>query len=121
MALSSYLTRDEWNTCYFAGASEAHEGKKCESLADQLSLGIGALHRAGYEFKGIESTSEGHYTKVEQCDGGNSGVLAEMVSGDFDRLARAKETLTWVAINLPTMDWSWLADGVKEAEAPSSA
>ena len=110
MALSNWLTRNEWNACYFAGMKEIIDGKPAEGLGDQLRLGISVLHRAGYEFTGIESTLEGDYTKVTQCCDGNESVLAELIGacGGFDRVGRAKELLAWK--DGPKVDWTWLKE-----------
>lgn len=112
MALSNWLTRNEWNACYFAGLKEQIDGKPCEGLGDQLCLGIGLLCRAGYVFTGIEATRNGGYRKVRQCCGGNEAVLAELMgaNGGFDAIGRAQEAIAFVATALPDMDWSWLSD-----------
>lgn len=117
MALSNWLTRNEWNACYFAGMKEAIDGRPCNDLGEQMRLGIGVLHRAGYIFNGIKSTAKGDYEKVTQCCHGNEAILAEIIGGygGFDGLARAKEVLVWA--NGPKLDWSWLAEAAKEAEA----
>lgn len=118
MALSNWLTRDEWNACYFAGMGEILDGKEAEGLGDQLRLGIGVLHRAGYKFRGIDSTPEGDYTKVTQCCEGNESVLAEMMGGygGFNKFERAKETLEFAKKALPNVDFTWLEEVVKEVE-----
>lgn len=116
MALSNWLTRDEWNACYFAGFKAAIDGEICNNLSDRMRLGIGALHRAGYVFAGITSSPDGDYGKVEQCCDGNETVLAELMGGygGFDSVARAKEVLAWA--NGPKMDWSWLKEALEEQE-----
>lgn len=118
MALSNWLTRNEWNACYFAGIKEKMDGKLCGDLGTHLRLGIGALHRSGYAFRGIMSTAEGDYEKVTQCCDGNESVLAEILDGSFDMRGRAKEVLAWT--DGPKLDWSWLSDALKEAEASDS-
>lgn len=114
MALSNWLTRDEWNACYFAGIKEIIDGKPCNGLGDQLCLGIGYLHRAGHKFTGITSDEKGNYDKVTQCCTGNETVLAELIGGygGFDKLARAKEVLEWK--DGPNIDWDWLRDAIAE-------
>lgn len=117
MALSNWLTRDEWNAVYFAGLKLAIDGAECKNMGDQLRLGIGALNRAGYNFTGIVSTPDGDYEKVSQCCNGNETVLAEMMGayGGFDKVARAKEVLAWTG-SPEAMDWSWLREALKEVE-----
>jgi len=89
------------------------DGEPCKGLGDQLCLGIGVLHRAGYKFSGINSTPDGQYEKVCECCPGNESVLAELIQGTFDGLGRARETL---AFNCGDLDWDWLADVVSAEE-----
>src|SRR5215813_6938950 len=97
MTLSNWLTRDEWNAVYFAGMGEALDGKTCDSLGAHMKLGIGALVRAGYRFRGIDADAAGNYEKREACCDGNETVLAELIGdfGGFDKLGRAKEAVAF--------------------------
>jgi hypothetical protein len=119
MTLSNWLTRDEWNTVYFAGMGEALNGMKCDSLGDQMKLGIGALVRAGYRFRGIEADADGNYEKREQCCEGNETVLAELVGGfgGFDKVGRAIEAVAFAETEIPRLNFEWLKDGIADAEA----
>ncbi len=112
MALSNWLTRDEWNACYFTGLRQGTGS----DLGQQLCAGIAALHQAGYKFKGIESSANGDYKKVTMCCEGNDSCLVEVMTGTLDVLGRAKELLLWAPGNLPGMDWSWLQELVTEAD-----
>ncbi len=121
MALSNWLTRDEWNACYFLGAHAAGNGAECNNLGDQLHLGIGAMVKAGHLFEGINADEDGNYEKVEQCCDGNEAVLAERIDGGFDALARAKETVAFINGSDLSIDMSWLESGIKEHENKSSS
>ena len=110
MALSNWLTRQEWNACFFAGMKE----EICADLGTQLRLGIGLLHRSGYVFEGITSTAAGDYEKVTQCCDGNERVLVEFLDGSFDPRGRAKEVLAWT--DGPNLDWSWLSEALTDAD-----
>ncbi len=121
MALSNWLTRDEWNTVYFAGLGAAINGAKCENLGDQMHLGIGELVKAGYKFQGIIADENGNYEKVTQCCNGNETVLAEMIGGygGFDKLGRAKEAIEF-SKNIPALDFTWLSEAITAANTASS-
>lgn len=116
MALSNWLTRNEWNAVYFAGLGRALDGEKCESLGDQMRLCIAALHNSGYRFRGINSDENGGYEKVVQCCEGNERCLAEVMDGSFDKLGRAKEALEFASREIPTLDFAWLRKAVAEAQ-----
>lgn len=117
MALSNWLTRDEWNTVYFAGLGAIANGAKCENLGDQMRLGISELVKANYKFHGITANENGDYEKVSQCCDGNETVLAELMGGygGFDKLGRAKEAVEY-SKNIPSLDFTWLSKAIKEAE-----
>lgn len=118
MALSNWLTRAEWNGVYFAGFGEIIEGKPCQNLGDQMRLGIAALIRCGYTFRGIDADLDGNYTKVIQVCEGNETVLAEMIGGygGFDKVGRAKEALDFFEKDSPQYDSSWLKDALRVIE-----
>jgi hypothetical protein len=119
MTLSNWLTREEWNAVYFAGMGEALDGKTCDSLGALMKLGIAALVRAGYRFRGIDAAPDGDYERREQCCDGNETVLAELVGefGGFDKLLRAKEAVAFAEREIPRLDFGWLKDGIADAEA----
>lgn len=114
MALSNWLTRDEWNAVFFVGLKEKIEGKPVHNLSNQLQLGIGALHRAGYVFQGIKSTAEGEYEKVMMCCDGNENILVEVMTQTLDVSARARELLVFAESSLPTMNFDWLRELIDE-------
>lgn len=119
MALSNWLTRDEWNTVYFAGLGATIKGAECNNLGDQMRLGIGELVRAGYMFCGIAADENGNYEKVSQCCDGNETVLAEMIGGygGFDAIGRAKEAIEFSKNNIPNLDFTWLIEEIAKAQA----
>jgi hypothetical protein len=51
MALSSYLTSDEWDACFYASMG------KCagDNFGDSMHKTIDALLKAGYTFSGLDS------------------------------------------------------------------
>lgn len=114
MALSNWLTRDEWNAAYFLGMDAAEKrAQKCADLGEQLLLGIAALHLTGYKFTGIEVVNEPgmmagiNYRKVRQCSEGNEQCLVEFMDGTLDLVGRAREFLKW-AEGHPNLDVAWL-------------
>ena len=116
MALSNWLTRDEWNAVYFQGmhAAELRNGK-CVDLSEQLMLGVAVLHRTGYKFTGIEVLNEPKdpsgvtYRKVRMCCEGNEKCLGEFMDGSLDLVGRATEFLKW-AEGYPNVDVAWLKE-----------
>lgn len=113
MALSNWLTRDEWNAVYFAGMRAVIDGETCDSLGNQMRLGIAALHRSGYRFRGINADKNGCYEKVVQVCAGNERCLAEMMDGTFDRLGRARELLRFADAEPLRIDLAWLREAVE--------
>jgi len=99
MAFSNWVTRDEWNACFFIGKLHP-EG--ADSLGTLLDAGVKHLAAAGYKFTGIAVDEMGRWEKVTQCCDGNEGVLLEMLDGTFDPPGRAKEFLAW-AEHQPTI------------------
>ena len=106
MAISNWLTRDEWNAVFFAGLEAAHkyneehgkmpEGPQWGGLGGIMHFGMGALAGAGYKFTGIDAQPNGDYEKVRQCCGGNERVLAEFIDGTFSAYDRSRELLRWL-------------------------
>ena len=62
MALSDYLTGDEWDACYYV-AMVAHKG---ENFGDAMHQTITALLKNGYRFSGLDE----YGMKMEQVEGG---------------------------------------------------
>jgi hypothetical protein len=62
MALSDYLTGDEWDACYYV-AMIAHRG---ENFGDSMQQTIVALLKNGYRFTGLDE----YGMKVEQVEDG---------------------------------------------------
>jgi hypothetical protein len=112
MALSNWLTRDEWNACYFAG------GDAYPNLGDRMQAGIAVLHKAGHKFAGIKSFEDGSYEKVSQCCGGNEAVLAEFMLGVFDKAGRFQELLAWK--DGPVLDWAKLVQDGRQPYQPTA-
>lgn len=119
MALSNWLTRDEWNAVYFAAVDVARRGEgEFDNLGDRMRLGIGELVKHGYKFRGIDADERGNYTKRVQVCAGNETVLAELIGGygGFDGLARAKEAIAFASREIPTLDFGWLSEGIATFE-----
>ena len=62
MALSDYLTNDEWDACYYV-AMIAHRG---ENFGDSMQQTITALLKNGYRFTGLDE----YGMKLEQVEDG---------------------------------------------------
>lgn len=90
--------------------------KKFDGLGDQLIAGMVCMHKAGYIFTGITIDNNGNYEKVTQCCGDNAGVLAEMITGEFDGFGRVKSGIAWAKIHIPSLDLSVIEKMVEEAE-----
>jgi len=111
MALSNWLTRDEWDACFVMGHKSEKESK---GLGDVLRNGIGELVKAGYKFTGIEADEEGNYEKITQCCGDNAPVLGELIDGSFDVVGRAKNGVRFIkSLNL-NIDLSNVEEQLKE-------
>lgn len=111
MALSNWLTRDEWNAVYFAGIKPIlNTDKEYYNLGNQLRLGIVELVKAGYKFRGIDADKDGNVVKRVQCCDGNETVLVEIYNGEFDYIKRAKETLKFTAREIPSLDLTWVQE-----------
>lgn len=110
MALSNWLTRDEWNACWVLGLEKIIDDEIEEyGLGKQLRLGIATLHKLGYKFTGIaDITEDGNFTKVSMCCTGNETVLGELIDGTFNKLGRSREALAFFEKELPEYDASWL-------------
>jgi len=113
MALSNWLTRDEWNAVFFMGIAGAMTTRDpVTDLGDQMRLGIKALHKADYKFEGIDSEVDGGYTKVKQVCEGNETVLAELMGayGGFDLTGRADEAVQFIDKEIPGIDDSLMVE-----------
>lgn len=113
MALSDWLTRDEWNAAflgYMALVTGDEEGFPWPvDLSTQLRVGIIVVNKAGYtDWAGISIGDPDDYKTVsgdlesrlgvDACtaERDNSACLAELMTGKLDILARAAETLVWL-------------------------
>jgi hypothetical protein len=114
MALSNWLTREEWNTAYFAGVVNADENS--HGLGDLLIAGMVAMHKAGYIFTGINIDDNGNYNKITQCCGDNAGVLVELMDGSFNAMERAKSAVAYADVHIPNLDLSAIKSAINNSE-----
>lgn len=107
MALSNWLTRDEWNAAFLAYL--AVEERPAPDLSLHLRVGICYVHLSGYTaWKGIRvgdpddprSVSKDYESayKVDAitAERDNSACLLEIMEGHLDLSKRAQETLVWM-------------------------
>ena len=118
MALSNWLTRQEWNGAYTLYMCEALDRRADypTDLSTLLLVGICLMAQAGYrEWGGISvpdphdpsSVRKSEQTRygAEACmaEGDNSACLVEQMMGEFDPLARLREFREWAATR-PELD-----------------
>ena len=72
MALSDYLTSDEWDACYYVHYGRMGEG--VVSLADSMHKTIDKLLEKGYKFSGLDEKGQ----KLQQVE---NGINAEKLVG----------------------------------------
>jgi hypothetical protein len=68
MALSDYLSGDEWDACFYASFGQHSDS----NLGDSMRKTIDALRSIGYEFEGLDENGQ------KKCQVGN-GVNAHKV------------------------------------------
>lgn len=117
MALSNWLTRNEWNAAYFAYlvCVDFSENPDPQSfpfpvdLSTHLRVGICLVHQHGYtdwsgiavpnpeDFNSVRKSEDTRYG-VNACtaEGDNAGCLAEILEGKLDLKVRAGEVLVWL-------------------------
>ena len=110
MALSNWLTRNEWNMAYFAGV-QTHPHPN--GLGEILIAGMVAMHKAGWIFQGIDIDDNGNYQKLTQCCDDNANVLAEMITDTFDWVGRAREAIAYADFYFPALDLSEIKEAVR--------
>ena len=125
MALSNWLTRDEWNACFILGWKKLARKRNISSeeqvdLSTQMRAGIAVMAKAGYKFKGINADENGDFEKVTQCCKGNESCLAEFLTGNLDVLRRSEELLAWAPANIPSINLRWLRKLVEESNSQRS-
>jgi hypothetical protein len=111
MALSDYLTSDEWDACFYALLGSVGEKNNCR-LGDTMRDLISQLLASGYTFEGLDDNGQ----KLSQIHGtGNPRKMVWMVCGG----ATPEEVLTclengrnFLKIHLPAVidetDEQWL-------------
>jgi hypothetical protein len=107
-----WLTREEWNACYFLGQEAFfRDHVKC-GLCDRVSIGMERLINTGYEFEMLRAGSSGRLKAIttERPPGEHHLSCEEVASGAFDDIGRARDALRWLQDRTPGVSTKWLED-----------
>lgn len=118
MALSNWMTRQEWNGAYTLYMCEVlrRRAEYPTDLSTLLRTGVCLMARAGYQDWGgitvsdpmdpdtVRKAEKSRYG-VNACtaEGNNAGCLLEQMTGELDLLARMREFREW-AKSRPELD-----------------
>lgn len=124
MALSNWLTRNEWSAsfiAYLTGVDPSGEDPEAfpypVDLSTHLRTGICIVNRCGYkEWAGIRVPDDGDPDSIHKdedskygasactAEGDNSECLVEVMTGRLDVKTRSKEVLAWMDVH-PELDF----------------
>jgi hypothetical protein len=117
LALSNWLTRQEWNAAFFTyltlvnleNTDDPESAPWPVDLSTHLRVGICVLDRMGYKgWTGITVTNNGDPDSVSKCEdsryashactaeGNNANCLVEIMDGTIDFRGRTRELLLWL-------------------------
>ena len=102
------LTSEEWNAAYFLGLESIFR-RDCEcNVPEQVLEGARILAAAGYRFHRFDPDGEqavdGHRTRART----QGRPCAEIASGSFDMIPRARATVSWLHAHVPSLSTRWL-------------
>ncbi|KKK89786.1 hypothetical protein LCGC14_2729580 [marine sediment metagenome] len=115
MALSDYLTGEEWDACYYV-AMVANRG---QNLGDAMHVTIEVLLAGGYKFSGLDEYGD----KLQQVgDGVNAPKMCIFLGNPYkvDQLALVENGRRFLKQHAPTMitetdeEWAGLVAKAKE-------
>jgi len=113
MALSDYLTGDEWDACFYASFGQHH----AKNFGESMHKTIDALLSSGYNFPGLDETG----SKLRQVEDGVNAIKVCIFLGNphkVDVLNILTNGRNFLKEKLPSLvdetDEEW-AEQIKEA------
>jgi hypothetical protein len=115
MALSDYLTGDEWDACFYTSMGQRH----ADNFGDSMDKTIKCLLDSGYRFPGL--TEQGN-KKEQVCDGINAPKCCIFLGNPYhaDVLQILDNGRNFLKIHAPKLvdetdaDWKAQMDKAKE-------
>jgi hypothetical protein len=105
---AKWLTRSEWNVCYFLGQEAFfRQGLEC-GLCEQVAVGIDRLLAAGYQFERLQVGPSGRLEPVASETREHDQSCTQVSQGNFDDIGRAREALHWLRTHAPQVSTSWV-------------
>ena len=107
---ADWLTRDEWNVCYFLGLDSFHRGEVDCGVCEQVAVGMKRLLAGGYRFERLRLGPSGRLEPDSAAirSGEHEGSCGEIGDGDFDQIGRARQAIGWLGIHAPEIPTGWL-------------
>ena len=101
MALSDYLTNEEWDACFYAFVGPGPKGQSWTDLGQCMHAVIDAAIAGGYSYDGLTSTGE----KKHQIPSDNPSKILIWLGNPHgvDILGVLRSGRTWIKAHLP--DW----------------
>lgn len=93
--IEKYMTRDEWNLCFFVGSLTPPNDPTRNSYEDQMRNGLMALYDDNFKFKFLNVNEDGSYEPIGYSDADHFPT-SEIVENRFDIIGRLKETLSFL-------------------------
>lgn len=108
--VADWLTRDEWNACFFLGQEAFFRDEVRCGLCEQVAIGAKKLVDAGYVFTGLRVGTSG---RLESRGDGeppreHEHSCGEVAEGAFDDIGRARIALEWLGTRAPAVSTAWL-------------
>lgn len=107
-----WLTRAEWNVAYFLGLEAFHQDRVPCGVCEQVAVGIGRLLDAGYRFETLRLSPTGRLEPdpASPRSKEHEESCAQIASGFFDDMGRARLALRWLRAHAPEIPRSWLEE-----------
>lgn len=109
---ADWLTRGEWNACYFLGLDAFHRGDEDCGACEQVAVGMRRLGEAGYRFRHLTRAPSGRWQPAAcaRPTGEHRGSCTALGDGSFDQLGRARRAIGWLRARAPGISTAWLEE-----------
>ena len=107
-----WLTREEWNACFFLGFDAyRREGVEC-GVCGQVAVGMVRLLEQDYRFARLQPTPSGGLepSRPGPAPGEHGVSCGEIGEGTFDYVGRARQAVAWLRTRAPALPRAWLEE-----------
>lgn len=108
--VGNWLTREEWNACYFVGQEAFfREGLNC-GVCEQVAVGLERLRAAGCRFRWLRAGPGDRLEPASRVppSGEHDVSCHEVGAGSFDQIGRAREAVVWLRAHAAGVSTGWI-------------